>query len=63
MTERASDLLGELSDRLTAELGDSPALTADVVRAKVPEVVQAQPEGFSEMPIRSSSDFLTALFR
>ena len=63
MTERASDLLGALSDRLTADLGDTGATTADVVREAVPELVMAQPEGFTEMPIRSSAQFLEALFR
>jgi hypothetical protein len=63
MTERASDLLGELSDRLTADLGDTGLATADAVKASVPEMVQAQPEGFSEMPIRNSAEFLGALFR
>jgi len=63
MTERASDLLGALSDRLTADMGDTGASTADVVREAVPELVMAQPEGFTEMPIRSSAQFLEALFR
>ena len=60
MTERASDLLGALSDRLTADMGDTGASTADVVREAVPELVMAQPEGFTEMPIRSSAQFLPA---
>jgi diguanylate cyclase (GGDEF)-like protein len=63
MTERASDLLSELSDRLTADLGETGTTTADVVQATFPELVQAQPDGFSEMPIRSSAAFLDALFR
>jgi len=63
MTERASDLLGELSDRLSADLLDTGVATAEVVRAAVPELVQAQPEGFNEMPIRNSAEFLVALFR
>src|SRR5438094_4166483 len=63
MTERDSDLLGALSDRLTGDMGDTGASTADVVREAVPELVMAQPEGFTEMPIRSSAQFLEALFR
>ena len=63
MTERASDLLGELSDRLTADLGATGEATAEVVRTTFPELVQAQPEGFDEMPIKSSAAFLAALFR
>jgi diguanylate cyclase (GGDEF)-like protein len=63
MTERASDLLAALSDRLTADSEDAGTSTADLVRSSVPELVLAHPEGFSEMPIRNSGDFLGALFR
>src|SRR5256885_2687279 len=63
MTERASDLLGELSDRLTADLGDTGPTTSDTIRMSVPDLAQAQPEGFTEMPIKSSAAFLAVLFR
>jgi diguanylate cyclase (GGDEF)-like protein len=63
MTERASDLLGSLSDRLSADLGETGATTSETVRSRLPELILAQPEGFSEMPIRSAAAFLQALFR
>src|SRR5690242_19861924 len=63
MTERASDLLSALSDRLSADLGDTGASTTETVRSRVPDLVMAQPEGFNEMPIRNTAAFLEALFR
>src|SRR5690348_4878563 len=63
MTERASDLLSALSDRLAADLGDTGASTTETVRARVPDLVVAQPEGFKEMPIQSAAAFLEALFK
>jgi len=63
MTERASDLLGELSDRLTADLGDTGPITSEVIRSSVPQLAAATPEGFPEMPIRSSAAFLAVLFK
>jgi diguanylate cyclase (GGDEF)-like protein len=63
MTERASDLLGEVSDRLTADLGVTGPDTAETLRTKLPELVRAVPESFSEMPIRNTAAFLAVLFR
>src|SRR5216683_3215177 len=63
MTERASDLLSELSDRLTANLEEAGNSAAEAIRTSMPELVQTVPESFSEMPIRTSSQFLEALYR
>src|SRR6266446_3671758 len=63
MTERASDLLGALADRLTADLEDAGATTTETVRSRVPELILAQPEGFAEMPIRNAAAFLEVLFK
>src|SRR5438093_307207 len=63
MTERASDLLSELSVRLTADLQEAGATASEAIRTSVPELVLTVPESFSEMPIRSSSQFLEALYR
>jgi diguanylate cyclase (GGDEF)-like protein len=63
MTERASDLLSDLSSRITADIGSTVLETTDAVRTRFPELVQAQPEGFLEMPIRTAGAFLEALFR
>ena len=62
MTERASDLLAALSDRLMADIGETGTATAEVVRSTVPELILAQPDGINEMPIRNSATFLVALF-
>ena len=63
MTERASDLLGELSDRLTADLGETGPATTEILRNSVPQLVEATPDSWSEMPIRSTGAFLAVLFR
>ena len=60
MTERASDLLGELSDRLTADVGETAPYTADSIRMGMPDLVQATPDGMGEMPIKSSATTLTS---
>jgi diguanylate cyclase (GGDEF)-like protein len=63
MTERASDLLGELSDRLTSDLGDTGPSTAEMLRNSVPQLTAASADGFPEMPIHSSAGFLSVLFK
>src|SRR5712692_4696256 len=63
MTERASDLLSELSDRLTADLDGVGNTAAEAIRSAMPELVLTVPESFTEMPIRNSSQFLEALYR
>jgi len=63
MTERASDLLGELSDRLTADLGETGPATTEILRDSVPQLIAATPDTWSEMPIRTSAAFLEVLFR
>jgi hypothetical protein len=63
MTERASDLLGDLSDRLTADLEETGSTAAEAIRTSMPELILTVPESLGEMPIRSSSQFLDALYR
>src|SRR5712692_4956817 len=63
MTERASDLLSAVADRLTADLEATGASTTETVRSRVPELILAQPEGFTEMPFRSAAAFLEVLFK
>ncbi len=63
MTERAGDLLSELSDRLTADLEEVGNTAAEAIRSAMPELVLTVPESFTEMPIRTSSQFLDALYR
>jgi diguanylate cyclase (GGDEF)-like protein len=63
MTERASDLLSELSDRLTADMGDSSVVASEAVRAIVPEVADTRPDNLSDQPIQTSAAFMQVLFR
>ena len=63
MTERASDLLSELSDRLTANLLEA-GVAAESIRAAMPELSQASSESITEtMPIHNSAEFLQVLYR
>src|SRR5258708_33421722 len=63
MTDRDSDLLSQLSDRLTAAREEVGNTAAEAIRAAMPELVLTVPESFTEMPIRTSSQFLDALYR
>ena len=63
MTERAIDLLSELSDRLTADIEESGKSAQDTIRTAIPELVKTVPDSFTEMPIRSAREFLEALYR
>jgi len=63
MTERASDLLSDLSDRLTADLEETGSTAAEAIRTSMPELILTMPESLGEMPIRSSSQFLDVLYR
>ncbi len=64
MTERASDLLGELADRLSADSRDSGQVVAESVRTLEPELLKMQKEGGSiDDLVRTSNGFLEILFR
>ena len=63
MTERASDLLSELSDRLTTDLDEAGNAAQTAVRTAMPELIATVPDSFAEMPIRSAPQFLEALYR
>src|SRR5260370_5418350 len=64
MTERASDLLGELADRLSADSRDSGQVVAESVRTLEPELLKMQKEGGSiDDLVRTSVGFLEILFR
>jgi diguanylate cyclase (GGDEF)-like protein len=63
MTERASDLLSELADRLSADTGESGLVAVESVRTLAPEVVRmAKDESIDEL-VRTSVSFLEVLFR
>src|SRR3984893_2737901 len=64
MTERASELLSELADRLSADSRDSGQVVAESVRTLEPELLRMQKDGASiDDLVRTSVGFLEILFR
>src|SRR6266550_2784889 len=63
MTERASDLLSELADRLSADPGESGLEAAESVRSLAPEILKSQPSGSVDELVKTSGKFLELLFR
>ena len=64
MTERASDLLGELADRLSADSRESGQVVAESVRTLEPELLKMQKDGGSiDDLVDTSVGFLEILFR
>jgi diguanylate cyclase (GGDEF)-like protein len=63
MTERASDLLSELADRLSADVGESGLVAAESVRSLAPEILKVQKDGSVDELVRTSVKFLELLFR
>ncbi|HKV88285.1 MAG TPA: sensor domain-containing diguanylate cyclase [Candidatus Dormibacteraeota bacterium] len=61
MTERASDLLSDLADRLSAHAAESGVVAAEAVRAIEPEIL-ARDNSADEL-IQTSIKFLEVLFR
>jgi hypothetical protein len=63
MSERASDLLTELSNRLSAEAGESGLVAAESIRALAPEILKVEKDGSGDELLRTSVRFLELLFR
>ncbi|GAC1472245.1 MAG: hypothetical protein PVSMB3_04970 [Candidatus Dormibacteraceae bacterium] len=63
MTERASDLLSELSDRLSANVHESGLVAAESVRAIEPEILKTYRDGSVDELVDASMKFLELLFR
>src|SRR5260370_2532748 len=64
MTERASDLLSEIADRLSANPRDSGQVVAESVVTLEPELLRAQQDGASiDELVRTSVGFLEILYR
>ena len=63
MTERASDLLSELSDRLATNVAESGLVAAESVRALEPELLKLQRGGTVDELVDASIKFLEVLFR
>jgi diguanylate cyclase (GGDEF)-like protein len=63
MTERASDLLSELAERLAADPGESGLVAAESVRSLAPEILKSQKGESVDELVRTSVKFLELLFR
>jgi diguanylate cyclase (GGDEF)-like protein len=63
MTERASDLLSELAERLPADAGESGLVAAESVRSLAPEILKSQKGGSVDELVKTSVKFLELLFR
>jgi diguanylate cyclase (GGDEF)-like protein len=63
MTQRASDLLAEVSDRLSADATDSGMVAAEAVRAIEPDLLKGYKNGTVDELVTMSTSFLKALFR
>src|SRR6266704_1465046 len=63
MTQRASDLLGEVEDRLAADATESGMVAAEAVRAIEPELLKGYRDGSLDELVKMSVAFLQALFR
>src|SRR5438067_1516154 len=63
MTQRASDLLAEVADRLSADATQSGMVAAEAITAIEPEVLKGYADGSGEELVTMSTNFLRALFR
>jgi diguanylate cyclase (GGDEF)-like protein len=63
MTERASDLLTELADRLSDKASESGLVAAESVRAIEPELLRSHKDGSVDELVKTSVAFLEILFR
>ena len=63
MTQRASDLLAEVGDRLSADAMPSAVVVAEAVNAIEPELMKGYRDGSHEELVRMSTSFLQSLFQ
>lgn len=63
MTERASDLLSELAERLSANVSESGLVAAESVRAIEPDLLSVHKDGSVDELVKTSVSFLGLLFR
>src|SRR6266571_2028655 len=63
MTQRASDLLAEVGDRLSADATPSALVVAEAVTAIEPELLKSYKDGSQDELVKMSTAFLQALFR
>ena len=63
MTQRASDLLGEVADRLTGDAAESGRMAAEAVRAVDPELAEGYMNGSFDELAKMSANLIDNLFR
>jgi diguanylate cyclase (GGDEF)-like protein len=63
MTERASDLLSELAERLSNNVSESGLVAAESVRAIEPDLLSVYKDGSVDELVKTSMSFLELLFR
>jgi len=63
MTERASDLLSDLADRLSAHATESGMVAAEAVRAIEPDILKTHKDGSVDELVKTAVTFLEVLFR
>ncbi len=63
MTQRASDLLSEVADRLTSGASETALVAAEAVRAIEPEILKGHKDGSVDELVKTSVTFLELLFR
>src|SRR5437762_10936605 len=63
MTQRASDLLTEIADRLSADATPSGMVAAEAITAIEPELLKGYKDGSLDDLVTMSTNFLRALFR
>jgi diguanylate cyclase (GGDEF)-like protein len=63
MSERASDVLSELADRLSANAAETGVVAAEAVRASEPDLLKLHKDGSLDELVKSSVEFLQILFR
>ena len=63
MTQRASDLLAEVGDRLSADATHSAMVVAEAVTAIEPDLLKSYKDGSQDELVKMSTAFLQALFQ
>src|SRR5487761_271085 len=63
MTERASDLLSELAEKLSGSASDTGMVAAESVRAIEPDLLKSHKDGTVDELVKTSVAFLEILFR
>src|SRR5690242_17032389 len=63
MTQRASDLLSEVAERLSTDATESGTVAVEAIVAIEPELLKGYKDGSQEELVTMSTSFLRALFR